>query len=204
MKEAKKSKNQDDLVKKDEPVRKKPAKQSDPDRRNFVTATIAVVVGGLVALFPPLAGLAMFADPLWRKSKAADFLKVATLDQVDDQPRAFSVMASRTDAWNVYPEEPVGACYLRIAEDEQGQKLEALSAICPHLGCFVDFNGSKGIFQCPCHDSSFEANGARINPETCPAARDLDGLEVELRNDNEVWVKYQKFIGGSKEKIPEA
>ena len=165
-----------------------------------------MVIGGLVGIFPALAGLAMFLDPLRRKSQAGQFLKVATLDEIpaDGVPRPFSIVADRTDAWNFYPQEPVGACYLRIAETEEGQALEALSAICPHLGCFVDFHGGKGIFKCPCHESSFEPSGERINPEKCPAARDLDTLDVEIRNDNEVWVKFQKFIGGTAEKIPEA
>lgn len=180
--------------------------ESLPGRRSFVVRATAVVIGGLVALFPPLAGIAMFIDPLRRKSRAGEFLKVAGVNEIpaDGVPRAFSVVADKTDAWNVYPNEPVGAVYLRLTETPQGQAVEALSATCPHLGCFVDFQKAKGIFRCPCHDSSFEPSGARINPEKCPAARDMDSLEVEVRNNSEVWVKYQKFVGGSAEKIPEA
>ncbi len=181
--------------------------QTPPGRRTFLVRATAVVVGGLVGLFPTLAGLAMFLDPLRRKSQSGEFIHAANIDQIprDGVPRAFSLVADRRDAWSFYPKEPIGACYLRITEDNEGQKLEAVSAICPHLGCFVDFNAGKGIFKCPCHDSSFEANGARIDPEHCPSARDLDSLETDIRNnDQEVWVKYQKFIGGKAEKIPEA
>jgi menaquinol-cytochrome c reductase iron-sulfur subunit len=91
----------------------------------------------------------------------------------------------------------------RTSETETPQ---AVTAVCPHLGCFVDFNTNKNIYQCPCHDSSFEADGQRINPKQCPAPRDLDALEVELRGEgqNEVWVKFQKFHSGKTEKIAEA
>lgn len=175
-----------------------------PDRRNFFVRAAAVVVGGMVTVFPPLAGLGMFLDPLRRKSRSAEFIKVADLDEIpaDGIPRAFSLSADRSDAWNFYPNEPVGAVYLRRTEDSE--KPEALSAICPHLGCFVDFRAPAGVFKCPCHESSFEPNGARVDPEHCPSARDLDSLEVEVRNGTEVWVKYQKFKGGTAEKIAEA
>lgn len=205
MKEAKKNKNQD------EPVKKKPAAEAKegPDRRNFVTGAAAVAVGGVVALVPPVAGLVMFADPLRRKAQAGEFVHVANLDEVpaDGIPRSFSIVADRWDAWNFYPKEPIGAVYLRATAEEP--QPTAVSAICPHLGCFVDFRVSQdpakpGIYKCPCHESSFEATGERINPEKCPAARDLDSLEVEIRNQNEVWVKFEKFKGGSAEKIPEA
>lgn len=180
--------------------------QTPPGRRTFLVRATAVVVGGIVGLFPALAGLAMFFDPLRRKSQTGQFIHVADLDQIpsDGVPRPFPIVDDRTDAWNFYPKEPVGACYLRVSETPEGESLEAVSAICPHLGCFVDFNAGKGIYKCPCHDSSFEANGVRINPDKCPSARDLDSLDVEIRNDKEVWVKFQKFIGGKKEKIPEA
>jgi menaquinol-cytochrome c reductase iron-sulfur subunit len=178
--------------------------QTPPGRRTFLVRAAAVVVGGIVSVFPALAGLAMFLDPLRRKSKAGEFLHVANLDEIprDGVPRIFSVVADRTDAWNVYPQEPVGACYLRISETDDGQNLEALSAICPHLGCFVDYQAAKGCFKCPCHDSSFQPDGALIQPSV--AARGMDSLEVEVRNENEVWVKYQKFIGTIPKKIAEA
>jgi Rieske Fe-S protein len=178
--------------------------KTPPGRRTFLVRVTAVVVGGIVGLFPALAGLAMFLDPLRRKSKSGEPTHVADLDQIpsDGVPRLFSIMAERTDAWNVYPKEPVGACYLRITETSEGQQLEALSAICPHLGCFVDFQGAKGIFKCPCHDSSFEPDGKLIDPSVAP--RGMDSLDWEIRNGTEVWVKFQKFIGGKAEKIAEA
>ena len=42
--------------------------------------------------------------------------------------------------------------------------LHAHSAICPHLGCVVHWNGAETSWDCPCHGSRFAAvDGARLN-----------------------------------------
>src|SRR5689334_20239911 len=90
-------------------------------RRGFLQKAIAVVIGGVVGLFPLVTGAVVFLDPLRkRKSRGAGgkddegFLKVAQLDAlpVGGAPRRFTVIDDRTDAWNFYPQEPVGAVYL--------------------------------------------------------------------------------------------
>jgi Rieske Fe-S protein len=148
----------------------------------------------------------VFLDPLRRKSRKGEFVPVAVLDDVpaDGVPRAFQVRADQTDAWNFYPQEPLGAVYLR--RTSEGAPPEAVTATCPHLGCFVDFQTSEGRYQCPCHDSAFEPDGKRINPEKCPAARDLDSLEVKVEAGQEgqvVWVKFEKFKPGIAKKVVE-
>jgi Rieske Fe-S protein len=49
--------------------------------------------------------------------------------------------------------------------------LYAVSAICPHQGCTIDFYADVDSFRCPCHGSTFDANGARTGG---PAPRSLD------------------------------
>ena len=58
-----------------------------PPRRGFLTKTLAIVIGGIVALFPLVTGLAFFADPLRKRKKTGrgsgdedGFVKVATVD----------------------------------------------------------------------------------------------------------------------------
>jgi Rieske Fe-S protein len=137
----------------------------------------------------------VFLDPLRRKSDANGLIRVTTLDAVpdDDIPRFFPVIADRTDAWNRYPNEPVGAVFLRRRKGTND--VYAHNVICPHAGCFVDFHIGQRNFKCPCHDSRFTPDGARIDPKHCPSPRDLDALEVDpegLRR-GEVLVAFKNF-----------
>jgi menaquinol-cytochrome c reductase iron-sulfur subunit len=170
------------------------------DRRNFITKTAAVVIGGIVALVPPLAGLFVLFDPLRRKTEAGGTVLVASLNALPEtgEPRKFPVLATRVDAWNRTPNVPVGAVYLQRLKDG---KVRAFNVVCPHAGCFVDFKPKQGHFHCPCHDSSFALDGKILDPKS-PSPRPLDDLPVEIRNGNEVWVKFQNFRAGVHEKIP--
>ncbi|HEY2882128.1 MAG TPA: Rieske (2Fe-2S) protein [Pirellulales bacterium] len=176
-----------------------------PTRRNFLTAAAAIVIGGIVGLVPLAAGLFALLDPLRRKSDIGNFVRVASLDALpaDGIPRRFAVLADRTDAWNFFPHEPIGAVYLRRTTDSKGvDQVEALNSTCPHAGCFVDFNRQSDCYKCPCHNSAFTLTGAIIQPS--PSPRPMDTLAVDLRDNKgakEVWVKFENFYTGIAEKI---
>lgn len=171
-------------------------------RRGFLKKFLASAIGGLLALVPVAAGVRVLLDPLRRKSAVGGAVRVASLDALpaDGVPRKFSVLADREDAWNKFTNVPVGAVYLRRTVEG---KLEALNVVCPHAGCFVDFNSGRSQFICPCHNSAFAVDGKIADPKS-PSARALDTLEVEVRNEKEVWVKFQNFEAGKAKKIPVA
>jgi len=171
-------------------------------RRAFLKTWFIAGISALLGLVPFGAGLAFYLDPLRRKSSQKSLVRVSTLDAVpeDGLPRKFAVLASRSDAWNKFQQSPIGAVYLRRTSEG---KIEAFNVVCPHAGCFVDFNAKEGYYRCPCHDSTFALTG-KINKASSPAPRGLDSLDVEIRNKNEVWVKFQNFEAGHAEKIPVA
>jgi menaquinol-cytochrome c reductase iron-sulfur subunit len=178
-----------------------PTTVGTPPRRNFLKQFVTGVLGAVVGLVPGLAGLLVILDPLKRKSTASgDALLVTRFSGLpaDGIPRRFQVFADRVDAWNTYKNIAVGAVYLRRGPDNQ---VTALNASCPHAGCSVSFVGDRGHFLCPCHDSLFSVDGAIADPKS-PSPRALDALEVEVRNNEEVWVKFRNFQPGHNAQLP--
>ena len=51
---------------------------------------------------------------------------------------------------------------LAVYKDEAGA-VHVHSAVCPHLGCIVAWNGGEGTWDCPCHGSRFDATGKVVN-----------------------------------------
>lgn len=170
-----------------------------PDRRNFVSKAASIVIGGIVAVVAPVAGLFTVLDPLRRKSDTRSLVRVASLSSLPEggEPRKFPVLDTLVDAWNKTENVPVGSVYVqRTGQDT----VRVLNSVCPHLGCSVGFNAATSGYFCPCHKSSFAIDGAIADPKS-PSPRAMDELEAVIK-DGEVWVKFQNFRKGSPEKIP--
>lgn len=171
----------------------------EKERRDFLVGVSAVVAGTLAMLAPIGAAVVSLLDPLRREKPSSEMVLVARTSAIpeDGSPRKFTVTADRTDAWAAYDDSPVGAVYLRRSGDE----VRALNVVCPHAGCFVGVAKDNSRFSCPCHLSSFDLDGAVDDP-TSPSPRDMDTLDVEVRNGDEVWVRFQNFLPGRAEKTP--
>ena len=169
------------------------------DRRGFLTKTAAVLCGGAACAAPIALGAAAFCQPLRLKGQAGQFMRLTSMDilPADGSPRKFPVIASRSDAWNRFPDEPVGAVFLRRLGNGQ---VEALQVVCPHAGCHVDFDPKSNEFFCPCHAARFDLSGKRLDAAHSPSPRDLDALQAEVRNGGEVWVKFENFRTGTPQK----
>jgi glycine/D-amino acid oxidase-like deaminating enzyme/nitrite reductase/ring-hydroxylating ferredoxin subunit len=58
--------------------------------------------------------------------------------------------------------------------------LHAVSARCTHLGCLVQFNNAEHTWDCPCHASRFELDGAVLHG---PAVDPLEPVQVDQDGD---------------------
>jgi len=169
-------------------------------RRGFFEQVATLLFGGAALSVPGLTGLFAFLNPLRLKAQGGEFMRLASLDALpeDGSPRKVPVVAERTDAWNRFPAEPIGAVFLRRV----GAEVKALQVICPHAGCSIGLQATAegSHFLCPCHIANFDLDGKRTD-KVSPSPRDMDAMEVEIRNNNEVWVKFQTFNLGTSAKV---
>jgi menaquinol-cytochrome c reductase iron-sulfur subunit len=174
-------------------------------RRGFLGKATAIVCGVAALAVPTTVGAVAFLNPLRQKSQGGQFMRLASLDAIptDGTPLKVSVIADRTDAWNRFPKEAIGAVFLSRTVGRPGAVPTALQVICPHAGCSIAFDASGRKYFCPCHAASFDLAGNRTDM-TSPSPRNMDTLEVEVRNKNEVWVKFQTFVIGTAEKVAQA
>ncbi len=170
------------------------------DRRNFVQKAAALVVGGLITIVAPVAGLLTFLDPLRRKSDDRGMIRVASFTSLPENgtPRKLPVLAELVDAWNRTENVPVGSVYVQRTGDKT---VRVLNAMCPHLGCSVAFSDARKGFFCPCHNSSFTVDGKLLDPKS-PSPRAMDELDAEVRANGDVFVRFQNFRKGTADKIP--
>jgi menaquinol-cytochrome c reductase iron-sulfur subunit len=178
-------------------------------RRGFLGRAAAWAVGGAAAAVPFVTGIVAFLNPLGQKSRSGEFLPLASLDMVpeDGTPKKFPVIRDHTDAWTHFPPEPIGAVFLRrvggsAAAGTAAPRVLAFQVVCPHAGCAIDFQPSPrgGKFFCPCHSASFDLAGKRAEAKS-PSPRDMDSLAVEIRNQSEVWVRFETFTVGTARKV---
>lgn len=70
-----------------------------------------------------------------------------------------------------------------VVRNEDG--VQALYWKCVHLGCTVPYNAAADDFQCPCHGSIFDLNGARTGG---PATRRMDRMPITVNDDGSITV----------------
>ncbi|HEU4425497.1 MAG TPA: FAD-dependent oxidoreductase [Pilimelia sp.] len=114
----------------------------------------------------PLAGTGTFlkANLAVAAHFIGDRLRPSHLDSPDDLPAGAGGVIR------------VGGQRCAVYRDPSGN-LHSVSAICTHLGCTVAFNDAEHTWDCPCHGSRFDPDGAVLHgPATAPLEpRPLEG-----------------------------
>ena len=173
--------------------------ESNP-RRSFMSMA-AALVAAVVTAVPTGIGALFFLGPALRKKSQDDdgapFLDVGvTVDALpaDGRPMLASVIADQVDAWSGYPSRAVGSVWLRRIDEQ----VIAFNTVCPHLGCSVEHRDAENDFFCPCHSSTFDIDGTKVN-QIPP--RNMDALDVKVEAGR-VLVRYENYRAGSTEKVP--
>lgn len=157
----------------------------------------AGAVGACVAAAVAVPATSFLLHPLSTPTTSGsdEFIPVGKMAQfVGETPVKVDLYADRVDAWNRVVQVKVGSAWVRQREG----KLMAMSTVCPHLGCAIDYDGDNDKFICPCHDSFFSLDGG---VETGPSPRGMDELELQTDNDL-VAIRYQRFRQGTDAKEP--
>ena len=176
-----------------------PSSPAPDDRRGFLAKLLALGLGAAALAVPTFRPWRLSSIPGGKRARRASWIRVASLDAlpVGGPPQRFPVIADRSDAWNRYPDEAIGAVFLcRVGESE----VVALQTICPHNGGCVSYDPENKNFYCPSHGAMFDLQGRRLDEKSI-SPRDLDSLDVEIRDGTEVWVKFEKFQDGTAQKI---
>ncbi|NJM65444.1 MAG: Rieske (2Fe-2S) protein [Acaryochloris sp. RU_4_1] len=99
------------------------------------------------------------------------FFKVGNLEDLDETGRLLKTLEGDKKV-------------LVVRDANQSETLYALNPTCTHQGCPVDLGeDSKDIF-CPCHGSTYKADGTVIKG---PASRPLENYQVKVEG-NAIWV----------------
>ena len=146
--------------------------ETNNSRRAFLRILPLGVVAGV---FASIGGAAFrFLRP--RLSVASGrWLDVASVSELTGtQPLTKKIVAETVAGWAVTTEER--NVFVLPAKGNQ-----VLSAVCPHEGCEVVWEQNRNRFSCPCHESYFAADGARISG---PSPRGLDSLPMRIEDGN--------------------
>jgi glycine/D-amino acid oxidase-like deaminating enzyme/nitrite reductase/ring-hydroxylating ferredoxin subunit len=94
---------------------------------------------------------------------------------------------ARGDAETVDHVAPGEGCLIRskgkmlaVYRDDAGA-VHARSAVCTHLGCHVRWNKAERSWDCPCHGSRFDVDGAVLNG---PATHGLEEADISLERES--------------------
>lgn len=171
------------------------SKDQGVSRRQFLNYCLTGV-GGFLAT-GMLAPMIKFAvDPALKKGEATGNMVAAVdLAKVTEEPLSVSFTAKVKDAWLGEKETPLTAWVYK-----EGEQVIALSPICKHLGCTVNWNGDPkeaNTFFCPCHNGYYEKNGKNV-PNT-PPMQPLDTYQVEIKDGKVLLglVEPNKIVGGA-------
>ncbi len=75
----------------------------------------------------------------------------------------------------------IGASGVAVIRDPaDAEAVVAVTSMCPHQGCHVEWDTELGLFDCPCHGSQFDSGGALKDG---PADKPLNPVEAKIDGD---------------------
>ncbi|MFM1652693.1 ubiquinol-cytochrome c reductase iron-sulfur subunit [Brevibacillus sp. B_LB10_24] len=153
------------------------SEKQEISRRTFLNYALMGTGGFLAAgMITPMIRFAI--DPVLKAAGGGDKVAVGSVDEFGPEPKSVSFKVHTKDGW--YETESTLTAW--VTKDANGEIL-ALSPICKHLGCTVNWNGSPDFpneYFCPCHFGRYTAKGEHILGT--PPMASLDEYETEVKD----------------------
>lgn len=145
--------------------------QDQIERRGFFTIGIYTLMGIISVVLGAPAVAYLFFPP--KVKHEAEWVHVGDLAQLPvGTPEEVVFQRNRVDGWKISSEKAT-AWVLKDA----GNQVVAFAPQCTHLGCAYHWDENNHNFLCPCHTSTFGADGKVLSG---PAPRPLDRYKVKL------------------------
>lgn len=165
--------------------------QSTTTRRTFLKVFIGVLTFLMgLALGIPLVGSLLGSRRQTARHAWSEVAEVSSLP--DDQPVRLN-FSSRTE--DAYQRRPMTHSVWVIKHSQSD--ITVFSPICPHLGCYYNWDRQSGRFECPCHLSIFSVDGRVLSG---PAPRPLDTLPAKIEG-GVLFTVWERFKVGIPQKL---
>jgi len=153
---------------------KETKQRREMSRRQFLSYTLggatAFMAAGVVI---PMLRFAV--DPVLQAKGEGTYVRVVEESKVTEEPTEIRFQVHQVDGW--YESDPQLVAW--VARGEDG-KIFALSPVCKHLGCTVNWNTNPqypGQYFCPCHGAHYTKDGQQLAIATAP----LDEYDVQIQ-----------------------
>ena len=148
-------------------------------RRTFMQRAIAAMSGLISAGFG-IPAISYVLSPALQE-KVENWIFLGSADKVEPGvPALMKASVERKTGWITDTVE-----YAAFVRTDDGENFEAMTNICPHLGCRVRWIDDQEVFFCPCHNASFDKDGGVVDG---PPPRPLDRYEVK-NEDGQIFIK---------------
>jgi menaquinol-cytochrome c reductase iron-sulfur subunit len=161
-----------------------PTLRREMSRRQFLSYTLGGTGAFLISM-PVIPMLRFTVDPLLQERQDTAWVKVVEEDKVTTEPQSFKFEVHTVDGW--YEHNPKVEAW--VAKDQNGEVF-ALSPICKHLGCTVNWDTNPQYdneYYCPCHGAHYTKDGKALAIAPAP----LDQYSVKIENG---WVYLGQVI----------
>jgi menaquinol-cytochrome c reductase iron-sulfur subunit len=156
-----------------------------PERRSFLGSLLVLGTAGVGAILSiPLIRFGL--HPLLGRTSDAPWSDVGPIADFASSTAPVKVLVTveQRDGWR----KTLSIKPVYVVKSADGRP-RVLSSVCPHLGCTVGWNDSRGQFVSPCHNGVFAADGTFVSG---PPPRGMDELPSTVE-EGRLKVRYQYF-----------